>query len=318
MNDLLLARAEQVGGAFTSADARACGVDSNDLTALLRAHEVRRIGPRAYVVTDAWEAASTPEAQHKLVTRAVVRSLQGRVVASHHSAAALLDLPFWKVDTDTVHVTRLKGRSTRRRAGVSIHTAWPGAELGRVRITPLIGPAEAVVGTALANGFEAGVVVADCALHNERTTRDALLTVVTRLSHVPGIALARKVIDLAEPLTESVGETRTRLILQSISDNLVVTPQFPFLEPDGREWARADFLVGDRLVLEFDGRKKYRAAQGKNQKEVEEIVWAEKRREERITGLGYIVFRLVWADLDKPVVVAAKIRDALRRLDQRA
>jgi very-short-patch-repair endonuclease len=66
---------------------------------------------------------------------------------------------------------------------------------------------------------------------------------------------------------------------------------------------RVDFLVADRLIIEFDGAAKYG--------DTADAVLAEKWREDRLRACGYRVIRLSWADLDQPEVVAARIRSAL-------
>jgi hypothetical protein len=38
------------------------------------------------------------------------------------------------------------------------------------------------------------------------------------------------------------------------------------------------------------------------------VVWLEKRREDRIRRLGHPVERVVWADLDRPGPLGARIR----------
>jgi very-short-patch-repair endonuclease len=70
---------------------------------------------------------------------------------------------------------------------------------------------------------------------------------------------------------------------------------------------RVDFLVGDRVVVEFDGMVKYGGADGR------EALAAEKRREDRLRTAGYEVVRLTWADLHQPEHVARAIRQAMAR-----
>lgn len=248
---------------------------------------------------------------------AVLRSFEGRVAASHHSAAALHTLPFWRVGSNTVHVARLTGKASRRRSGLTVHQAYPEGAVICSGATGMqsVNPALAVIGTAMLDGEEAGIVAADHALHRQIVARSELDEWLRRLAHHPHIAGARRAMARTEPLTESVGESRTRLILDAMPDLPPVTPQFPFLDERGEEWARADFVIGDRLVLEFDGRKKYRAADGASTREVEDIVWAEKRREDRIRGTRKVVVRIVWADLDRPRQVQAMIRAGLRDVD---
>jgi hypothetical protein len=314
MDPILAARAEQQHGVFTTADATACSVPANALRALVTAGHVVRVCPRGYVEARAWRDARKPEERHALAALAVTRSFDGRVAASHHSAATLHGLPFWEVQTDVLHVACVSGRSSRTRRALRIHESYPADALTDIDGVPVVIPAVAVIGTAMVDGVHAGVAVADAALHHKLTTPEELEHWLVRLSRRPGLVRARRAVALAEPLTESVGETRTRLLLQSIPGLPAITPQYSFKDARDREWARADFLVGDRLVVEFDGLQKYRVDEAQNAKEAAEILAAEKQREDRLRRLHYVIVRLVWAELSDPIEVAARIREGLKQV----
>ena len=73
--------------------------------------------------------------------------------------------------------------------------------------------------------------------------------------------------------------------------------------------ARVDFLFqAQRVVVEFDGAVKYGGAAQRGQM----ALIAEKRREDAIRRLGYVVVRLTWADLASPERVRALILAAMR------
>lgn len=69
-----------------------------------------------------------------------------------------------------------------------------------------------------------------------------------------------------------------------------------------------DFLLEDRVVVEFDGMLKY---------ENPADLAAEKLREDRLRALGYEVVRLTWADLADAEVVRAKVEAARERARRR-
>jgi hypothetical protein len=65
--------------------------------------------------------------------------------------------------------------------------------------------------------------------------------------------------------------------------------------------ARVDFWwPGQRLVGEFDGRVKYRVDGIPDPRRLEDRVWTEKQREDRLRGLGLRVVRWTWADALDP------------------
>lgn len=61
------------------------------------------------------------------------------------------------------------------------------------------------------------------------------------------------------------------------------------------------------VLLEFDGMVTYSALLRPGQS-ASEVVVAEKRREERISALGWLVIRVVWADLQHPSVLIRRIQ----------
>jgi len=313
MSEILFARAVALGGVFSTQDARTAAVGRNELRSLIRAGDAIRVGPRAHVLGSAMAKATTPEAIHRLETLAVLRSFDNRVAASHHSALALHRLPFWQVRTETIHVCRVTGRSSRVRGRLHIHESQTHAPL---LVSKLHGELTtcaglAAIGTAMEDGVEAGVVAMDAALHRGLTTTDELEALVALMRSTPDVTRARQALTHADGRAESPGETLTRLILTAMPGLPPITPQLPFEDAYGRVWAMADFGVGPHLVVEFDGLKKYRAAEGRNPRQVEEIVVAEKRREDRIRAERRVVVRLVWADAMQPGRVRALVRGGL-------
>jgi very-short-patch-repair endonuclease len=104
---------------------------------------------------------------------------------------------------------------------------------------------------------------------------------------------------------ESPGESRTRMVLSALG--LPVEPQVEIIDADGELVGRVDFLVADRVVVEFDGAVKYRGDSGAD------VLIAEKRREDRLRELGYEVVRVTWDELAHPERLHAKVRAALLR-----
>ena len=89
--------------------------------------------------------------------------------------------------------------------------------------------------------------------------------------------------------------------------------QIRIIGPDGTIIARCDLGYPQLGVLiEFDGAIKYgkllQPGEG-----AQDVVVAEKIREDRIRDLGYVVVRVAWAELTDSAVLAAKINTALTR-----
>ncbi|WP_130386777.1 hypothetical protein [Kribbella sp. VKM Ac-2569] len=108
----------------------------------------------------------------------------------------------------------------------------------------------------------------------------------------------------ANPLSESVGESRFRVLL---ANHGLPTPelQVEIRDADGRLIGRVDFLLGGVLIVEFDGAMKY----GEN---AADAVLAEKWREDRLRERGYGVARVGGGDLNHPHETAERLWRALR------
>ncbi|MGA8047679.1 MAG: type IV toxin-antitoxin system AbiEi family antitoxin domain-containing protein [Dermatophilaceae bacterium] len=297
MDRRLLTKAGAQGGVFTVADAIALGVTGNDLTALVRRGEVIRIRRGAYVLANVFASADIA-GRYRLRVLAVMRSRPRSDRASHHSALSLLDIPFTSAPLDAVLAeSRASGRRTS--GGLHLHppSSQPGLRLGDLR---LVSVPVACVQMAARYGFEAGVCAMDSALQRRRCTREelerAMADVDPRRRGQVTLAIAA-----SEALTESVGETRTRIILQDAG--FAVRPQAEIRDGE-RFLGRVDFLVDDCVVVEFDGLVKYEGLAGRT------ALAAEKERESRITRLGYEVVRVVWSELDHPVGIVQRVLDA--------
>lgn len=177
----------------------------------------------------------------------------------------------------------------------------------RTPLGPAVPPARAVAQLTMDSGILDGVVAGDAALHHGLFTSEDLDEVAASVRGWPLSARLSTAISLMDGRSESVGETRLRIILQLAG--IAVTPQTLLRDGSGRVIARVDFLVeGTNVVIEFDGLVKY--ADGG----VKALV-AEKRREDLIRSLGYLVVRVTWDELSRPGVLLARIRHVMRQAD---
>lgn len=286
------------GGVFSYADARHAGVSALTLDGLVRRGRILRVRRGAYVAREAWERADADE-RYRLRVRAILRSRPGDA-ASHHAAVMLHGLATWGVDLDRIDLTGSVAKE-RYSAGLVIHPTS-----GREMLTDgwLVEPAsDALAHLTIGSGVTPGVVSMDDALRRGACTLDDLRAAVARL---PGRHRERVLLALAlcDQLCESVGESRTRIVLHDLG--------IPFASQvdvgDERGFiGRVDFLVDGCVVVEFDGLVKYEGADGRL------ALAAEKQRESRLTDAGYVVVRLIWSDLANPAAVLRTIREAHRR-----
>jgi hypothetical protein len=306
MDTRLRALAGRQDGVFSVREAMRLGVGDDELRRVVRAGELMRVRRGAYVLGSSWVAATT-EGRYRLRCMAVARTRPDDAL-SHHAALALHGLPLWDHDPERIDLIG-DTRQAVNRGGVWLHPG-SGAAVLEVAGLRVVTVARAVVRTALTMGNAAAVVAGDAALHAHRVTIDELLAEVARLSPHQGRQRALEAVLRMDPDAESVGESRTRMILQD--QGLAYESQVVLKAPDGSFVARVDFVV-EGVVVEFDGRLKYqRQRDDRDEKaagqRAADVVWLEKRREDRIRRLGHPVERVVWADLDRPGPLGARIR----------
>jgi len=237
----------------------------------------------------------------------VCRSLGRRYAVSHAAAVALAGLPVLGAGNGAVHLTRLTPGKTRSSAGVAMHPALPARAIGTVRGVPVVQPAFAVLQLAALCGLEAGVVAADAAVNRRLLRRQDLWAAFEQARLGPGVGAARAVLHLVDGRSESVGESRTRVLLRAVG---LPPPQLQaeIRDRQGGLVGRVDFLFrAERTVVEFDGLVKY------GEDTARQALIAEKRREDRLRALGLEVVRLTWRDLEDPAGCLTLVRGAFAR-----
>ena len=208
-----------------------------------------------------------------------------------------LDLP----PCDPVEVTLPMGSHTSRLAGIAVRRSHVGS---RERVTRRGYPTTSVVRTLADLGRRLPIVEAvaalDMALHKRLLKSAALHSWACAHPRYPGIARLRRAIELAEPATESVMETRLRLLLVMARLPRPLA-QVRLYDEAGDFLGRPDFYYPlHRLALEYDGAQHRENLTGDN------------RRQNRLVDAGYRLLRFTAADvLSAPDSVVALVRRAL-------
>jgi very-short-patch-repair endonuclease len=248
-----------------------------------------------------------PEQAYALRTRAVLLTRPPGDAASHHAALALRGLPLWRADLHRIDVlSRVAGVVCS--GGLVVHPARDH-EIALVDDTRAVALPIALAQVAARGPFASAVVAADAALNEGRCTVADLAAAVSSAVNSQSARRLARFLGNVEPLSESVGETRTRLAL--VAEGLPVRSQVPIHDDDGALIGRGDLLVGDRVVVEFDGAGKYADDPSGAS------LFREKRREDRLRELGYVVVRVTWADLANPARLLARVYAALAHAQRR-
>lgn len=293
-------RAASVNRVFTTREAERAGVPRMRLLSL------QREGRLTHLTRGAWTTMGTedPLERHLLRTIAVIRRHTGDSGATAHSALVLRGLPLVGADLARVHLVRGVGTTSTRRG--CDYTVWgAGADLEEVTRPPDVDhpvrcaeTATAIVHAGIAGTPHTALVAADAAVHRGLTTARRIEVAAAQVPRgTPGVAAVRRALADVDGRHESPGETLTARVLRSLG--LEIEPQV-WIGP----W-RVDFLLaGSRVIVEFDGAVKYRSP--------DDLV-AEKRREDDLRRRGYLLVRLMWADLDRPGRVRELVENALQR-----
>ncbi len=298
LDPVLHATAAAQRGVLTTAQAAECGVSAPALVALVRAGVLDHPGRGVYVVAGLAEEEREP--RHLQLCAAALLVYPDAVLAGT-SALLAHGIPVWGADL----ARPLVRRPSDRWRGVACFTVRHG--VGDVVSTdhgPAQPVARALAEHAVDHGIEPGVVSADAALHRGLLTVEELADAADAVSSWRHGSRAAAMTRHADGRRESVGESRCGISVALAG--IAVVPQVEIHEPGGALVGRVDFLVeGTNVIIEFDGRVKYDSGDPG-------VLWAEKRREDRLRRLGYVVVRITWADLERPGAVAAKVRAALR------
>ncbi|MFI5694312.1 type IV toxin-antitoxin system AbiEi family antitoxin domain-containing protein [Kribbella sp. NPDC051586] len=315
MNQKLRLVAEQQRGVFSRQQALRCGYTPKQIRARLNDGRWLRIRHGQYAEPldlTALEPWSRSRLEHLQLVHAVVNSRRrSSVVVSHQSALALHGLPLWGLDLGRAHITRQDETVSGTVAGVHCHAGGlVDADLTDADGLASTTVARAVFETACTTSFEAAVVAFDAALRDHSISEDDVRRLVDVTQYWPGSPTARAALNFGDARSESVGESRLRVLM---SNNELPAPELQVEFHDIRGFvARVDFFFPQfSTVVEFDGRLKYAEAAG-------DVLVQEKVREDRLRALGLQVVRAGWVDFNRPDRLLTSIRDAFVRARQAA
>ena len=256
---------------------------------------------------------SDPKAAHILRTRAAMLRLKPPVAVSHLSAAVLYGIDLLDPDLSMLHVTRPNLGSSRTDAGIHHHNAsLPAVHVKLASGLFVTTESRTIVDLTREATFEQGVVAAEYALNQGLVTHPGLLEVHRFSLDWHGSRNAGRVIQFASEKSESPGESLARVAFQAVG--------LPSPEQQVKVYDRngligvVDFLWDEQATVgEFDGRLKYSGQPNAN------VLYAEKRREDRLRALGLEVVRFGYHDVRggraelHRAVLAAFSRSAARR-----
>ncbi len=275
-----------------------------------------RLATGAYLATSEFRDLDELD-RYRVAIRAVAETRRHDMVVSHWSAAALHGLPIVGRWPTEVHVSIGKVSGGRSRREVVKHALTiedhDVVEIDGMLVTSI---ARTVLDLAVYADRRTAVVAVDRALLIDRlgrtsplATRDELWDCYFGRGSFRGAVRARAVLEFGATGAESALESVSRLSMRTIGCPV------PELQRAFRDYrgaiGNADFYWERyRLVGEADGAVKYLDENLRGQRSADDVVLAEKHREDRIRGVGERVTRWPWAVGIRPQALRRHLQQA--------
>ena len=288
------------------------GYDADELSRLVRSGTLTHVRRGAYVRAEALASEMTAEDRHRLLVGAVAAQMPRGAVVSHGSAAVLHGLPVWNEAIARVHLTRNRTGGAKRRLDVDVHSAAvPPQHVELLEGVPVTTVARTVADLGRSRSFAQAVAAGDRAAARGLDFGD-LDQVLESMAQWPGVRQARRVAMFIDGRSETAGESvsRVRLWEQGLP---YPVPQREIRDRQGKLIGRVDFCWEQhRTVGEFDGRVKYGRLLTPGQRP-DDVLFAEKLREDALRDAGWQVVRWIWSDLDRPGLLRERVLRAFAR-----
>lgn len=269
-----------------------------------RAGDLVRLRPGVYVSAETWNGLG-PDARFRALVFAAAEVVRPGTQFAGDAAAALLRLP--SLGPWPSRVQALGGRAAggRSSSGIERRSAPLDSNpltMNGASITPL---GRTVVDVSARSTFPRSVCMVDHAMripvdgefrHGNKlasVTAEELLAVSASLAPFSGRTKAELAIRFGRGESGSIGESLSRAQMYLLG---LPAPQLqvPFYDADGLigyvdfYWPELD------LIGEFDGRVKYNNRWYLRGQLPEEVVWAEKLREDRLRAVARDLVRWTW------------------------
>lgn len=299
----------RLAGIATTAELVGAGFTRAAIRALARRGVLTPVCRGAYARSDLLAQVPGPDLyrDHAVRIAAAIAVVGPDAVGSHQDAAILHGLDLLKgPPADVVALCRKEGREGLRAGQPPIRVRavpLPRDQVVTRGAVPVTSAARTVIDLARTSSFRSGVVVADSALRQRKTSKDELSAVAATCSRWPGIDRARQVVEFSDALSESPFESISRVAFR---DGGLPPPELQVWVGDCRPIARVDFLWRRyATIAEADGALKYADPDRARQ---------QLRRDAELREAGFEVVHFTWRELmAAPEQVLRSIRAAFQR-----
>ena len=296
MREFLETAAAVHDGLIPAAALRQLGVSSHSVEALVERRELVRVRRGVYVGAELWAAAKYDD-RYRLFVQATHLLGQRPVVVSHESAAVLHGLPIIGSWPKTLHVIDDSATGGSHARLTTRHRATSAADpvqIGAILATSL---ARTLVDVAVQATFLVAVTMIDHALRTEKergeTERESGILAQPTLTKAdlyaelsPTLSRARRekavrAIEFASEMSANPGETLGRVRIHELGFE-VPELQIWFRNVGGQDYQVDYYWRHIRKIGEFDGKLKYTRGVELDGRSLEEVMVAEKHREDAL------------------------------------
>lgn len=235
------------------------------------------------------------------------------------SAAVIHGLPLYRCAPASVHTLIGATSHSRAERDIARHALRLASEdVTEVQGLPCTLIERTVLDLARRLPPEAAVASADAALrrvatrdqrHDEDIAAEWRLDLLERVAEVStrGVRQARRVIAFADGRAQSPGESVSRVHLHRLGFR-GLDLQSHIVGPDGEDYWTDFAFPRARVFGEFDGAGKYLVEELRGGRTIEEVVLAEKRREDAIRGVtGWRIVRWESQHIGTPEALGARL-----------
>jgi hypothetical protein len=290
---------------------RATAQDPANARLLQRRHasgSLVRLLAGVYIPTDEWDTLSSAS-RHLARARAIAPRLRRGSVFSHVTAALIHGWPLVGNAPDRVHVVDPAVPVIQHRAGLIRHQAGPTPRTAATAFdgVPVTAPLDTASALVMTTEPHVATVAVDAAVRQCSFAVDDLRGVLP-VRPARGSVHAETVLTALDARHESAGESfaAVRFVQLGLPS---CEPQVEFRHRDGTV-DRVDFWFPSLGVVEFDGRQKYVDPSMLQGRDPADVLWSEKRREDRLRALPEVtaVIRVTWWHLVEPDRLRALFR----------
>lgn len=265
---------------------------------------------------EAWRSLDRRE-QYRHQVIAAAGASRTHPVLSHQSAAVVWGIPLIGALPRLVHVLATESAGTRTEGSFRRHaTRYSDSEVEVIDGVAITSLRRTVIDLALTVPFPAAVAAVDWAIcagsrnsPKPHATLEEIYDVVEILELVRGLRRVYRALEFGNGLSGSAGESLSRAVIHELGFPAPVL-QHRFDDRLGLVGYTDFWWPQFRLIGEFDGLIKYTRDAFRAGMSVEEVVVAEKKREDRLRALGPRVSRWLWPDVMSPRFLQDILSDA--------